>query len=174
VAALAMVLAADLAMAQPSGTQIGAWRYLETRDAKSGAVGYAALASTSANPKAAFGFRCDRQAGLSIYGVFVPGEPLGMPKSGELKHGLSVQVDAAPALNNDWFYPDENKGETEVTRSPGIDSFDILNAVRKGTKTVKVRTAKSDGKPVELSFDIRGAKEALNKLVADGKSTEYR
>jgi hypothetical protein len=161
-AAMMISLASNAALAQ---AQMGAWRYASVGN------GFQATVSSG---KASFGFRCDRQAALSIYGVFVPGEPLGMPRNGELKRGLSVQVDNAPALNNDWFYPDETKGETEVQRSPGIDSFDVLAAVRKGAKTLKVRTTKSDAKPLEFSFDIRGAKEALNKLVADCKSSEYR
>lgn len=161
-AAMFVGLTSGAALAQ---TQMGAWRY--------GPAGNGFQATVNSG-KASFGFRCDRQAALSIYGVFVPGEPLGMPRNGELKRGLGVQVDSAPALNNDWFYPDETKGETEVQRSPGIDSFDVLAAVRKGVKTVKVRTTKADGKPLEFSFDIKGAKEALNKLVADCKSSEYR
>ncbi len=154
-------------------TQMGAWRY-EVGDAGKGAPAFRAVATGAANKTALIGFACDSPGPVSIYAFIVPGSALGVPKNGALKKGVTYQVDGGAAITKDWFYPDETKNETEISKTIGVDSFDVLNAVRKGKKTVRVQALKTDGKNLELSFEIGGADAALAKLVADCKSAEYK
>jgi hypothetical protein len=148
--------------------QMGAWHY----EAKDG--GYRATASGTINKSAMFGFACDSPGPVSIYAFIVPAAPLGVPRNGALKKGLTYQVDNGASITKDWFYPDETKNETEITKTIGVDSFDVLNAVKKGKRTVRVVIAKTDGKTLDLAFDIAGGDAALAKLVADCKSVEYK
>ncbi|MEO8560030.1 MAG: hypothetical protein ABI439_13260 [Rhodospirillales bacterium] len=155
-------------------TKIGAWRYLETHSTGSTAVGYRALAVSAANKNASFGFACDEPGPVSIYAVVIPGEALGLSTANAAKRALTFQVDNRPSVTKDWFYPDESKGENFVSMGNGIDTFDVLNAVRKGQKTVKVKVAKAGGKTLEFTFDISGTDAALAKLIADCKSADYK
>ena len=171
-AALACVvlsLSAGAALAKQSETQIGAWRYIQSDSAPAFRV-----VTTNAAKNATFGFQCDKPDQVSIYAFIVPGEKLGIPRHGAFKKSLTYQVDGSAAITKDWFYPDESKGEEMISKIPGVDSFDVINAVRKGTKSVRVQAGRADGKALELQFDIAGADAALNKLIADCKSAEYR
>jgi hypothetical protein len=166
-----LALSAGAAPAKQSETQMGAWRYVVSDDPGTPAF---RMVTTNATKNASFGFQCDKPDQVSIYAFIVPGEKLGLPRNGAFKKSLTYQVDSAASVTKDWFYPDESKGEEMISKIPGVDSFDVVNAVRKGKKSVRVQAGRADGKTLELQFDIAGADAAVARLIADCKSAEYR
>lgn len=166
IAGAAIVLglfAAGTSLAQQGESKIGAWRY-----APAGG-GFAASVAATGNDKAYLAFRCERPGAVSIVAALAPGQKLGAFADGQVRRPVSLKIDAATA-DKDWFYPDESKGETELTRTVGVDSVDMLKIVRRGQKTLRATIDKGDGSTLELGFDIAGADQALGKLLADCKS----
>lgn len=166
-AAVFCVLAASgAAMAQQADSKIGAWRY-----GPSGS-GFAARAQAAAHDKAYLVFRCERPGPVSIVAALAPGEKLGSFADGQVRRPVGLKIDASTNVDKDWFYPDESKGESELTRTGGVDSVDMLKIVRRGHKSLRASIDKGDGSTLDLTFDISGADAALNRLMADCKSAE--
>ena len=125
-AVFAALAVAGGARAQQAESKIGAWRY-----GPSGS-GFAARAQAAAHDKAYLVFRCERPGPVSIVAALAPGEKLGSFADGQVRRPVGLKIDASTNVDKDWFYPDESKGETELTRTGGVDSVDMLKIVRRG------------------------------------------
>ena len=79
-------------------------------------------------------------------------------------------LDGGTLVDKDWFYPDESAGETELTRTLGVDSVDMRKIVERARETIHASIDKGDGSTLELDFDVAGADQALDKLLGDCKS----
>jgi hypothetical protein len=162
---LGLLVAADAALAQPAESRIGAWRYTQA-----GPSSFAARAAAVGHDQAYLEFRCQRQGPVSIVAALAPGEKLGSFADGQVRRRVALKLDGGTTVDKDWFYPDESRGETELTRTLGVDSVDMLKIVERARKTIRASIDKGDGSSLELDFDVAGADQALGKLLGDCKS----